>query len=62
MVQESQLYLDYLVIYVPSFGEAKIPKYALPLLDKSIITSNLLSAISACKAHYYYVKQDMDNL
>lgn len=43
-------------IYVPSEGEATIPKYALPLLDKSIITSGLLSAVSACRAHYYYIK------
>ena len=43
-------------IYIPTFGVASIPKYALPLLDKSILTSELLGATSACKAHYFYVK------
>ena len=43
-------------IYIPTNGDAIIPQYALPLLDKSLMISNLLSAVSACKAHYYYVK------
>ena len=43
-------------IYAPTYGVASIPKYALPLLDKSILTNELLGATSACKAHYYYVK------
>ena len=43
-------------IYIPTYGVASIPKYALPLLDKSILTSELLGATAACKAHYYYVK------
>ncbi len=56
-------------IYVPTYGKASIPKYALPLLDKSILTSELLGATSACKAHYFYVKarygqlkNDIDNV
>ena len=43
-------------IYVPTSGQASIPEYALPLLDKSIITDGVLTAITACKAHYFYIK------
>ena len=43
-------------IYIPTYGVANIPEYALPLLDKSLMISNLLGANEACKSHYYYVK------
>ena len=43
-------------IYIPTYGTASIPQYALPLLDKSILVSDLLGATSACKAHYFYIK------
>ena len=43
-------------IYIPTSGIARIPYYALPLLDRSIIVSQYLGATAACKAHYYYVK------
>ena len=43
-------------IYVPTSGQATIPKYALPLLDRSIISDGVLNAITACRAHYYYIK------
>ena len=43
-------------IYTPTLGSAKIPEYALPLLDKSLMISNFLGPIAACKAHYYYAQ------
>ena len=43
-------------IYIPTYGVANIPEYALPLLDKSLMISNLLGPKEACKAHYFYVK------
>ena len=43
-------------IYLPTSGKAIIPRYALPLLDKSIIVSQYLGATAACRAHYYYIK------
>ena len=43
-------------IYIPTSGVASIPKYALPLLEKSILISQYLDASTACRAHFYYVK------
>ncbi|RPF75837.1 MAG: ABC transporter ATP-binding protein [Rickettsiales bacterium TMED254] len=43
-------------IYKPTYGVASIPKYALPLLEKSLLISLHLDASAACRAHFYYVK------
>ena len=48
-------------IYVPTKGSLNLSQYALPLLNKSVLTSPILTGIEASKAHYFFVKARYGN-
>ena len=43
-------------IYTPTKGNLNLSQYALPLLNKSVLTNPVLTGIEASKAHYFFVK------
>ena len=47
-------------IYSPTEGHLNLNQYALPVLNKSVLTSPILTGIEASTAHYFFVRLDME--
>ena len=48
-------------IYSPTGGHLNLNQYALPVLNKSVLTSPILTGIEASTAHYFFVKARYGN-
>ena len=48
-------------IYSPTYGNLHLTQYALPVLNKSVLTNPILTGIEASKAHYFFVKARYGN-
>ena len=48
-------------IYLPTKGNLKLTQYALPLLNKSVLTNPILTGVEASKAHYFFIKARYGN-